>query len=99
MSARSPFGGLNTNIKNTMKHINFKKLLCRRDIQNTLHILSGMLRVKAGRGLINWLLKIGYVVRGSNTSAMARLSIVYLRVLYTVYRNEGMKGVVIKTKA
>lgn len=82
-----------------MNQISFKKLLCRRDIQTTLNILSGMLSVKAGRGWINWLLKVGFTIRGGNTSAMARLAMVYMRILYAVYRAEGYRGVVIKTKA
>lgn len=82
-----------------MKHINFKKLMGRRDIQVTLSNLSGMLRVKAGRGWINWLLKAGFSIRGGNTSAMARLAFIYIRVLYSVYRHEGYRGVVIKTKS
>lgn len=42
--------GVKTKFKNIMKQINFKQLLCRRDIQKTLTILSGLLSVKAGRG-------------------------------------------------
>lgn len=84
---------------NIMEQFNFKKLLCRRDIQVMLKSLSGMLSVKAGRGWLTWLLRAGTVVRGSNTSAMARLAVVYIRVLYALYRNQGYRGVVITTKS
>jgi len=77
----------------------FKKLLCRHDIQKMLKTLNGMFCVKAGRGWLTWLAKAGIVVRGSNTSAMIRLAVVYMRTLQRVYRHEGISGVVIKTKA
>jgi len=84
---------------NIMKQFNFKKLLCRNDIQTMLKSLSGMLSVKAGRGWLTWLLRAGTVVRGSNTSAVARLAIVYVRTLYALYLAQGYRGVVIATKS
>jgi len=58
-----------------------------------------MLRVKAGRGWINWLLKVSYSLRGGMTSAIARSAVVAIRHFYGIYRSQGVKGLVLRTKS
>jgi hypothetical protein len=82
-----------------MKHLNYKIVLLRRDIKNALSTLSGMLSVKAGRGWIQWLLRVTTILRGGNTRAVARSAVYFVRVLRKIYLSEGYPGLVIKTKA
>lgn len=69
------------------------------DVQSVLKMLNGLLRVKAGRGWINWLLKVVWILRGSMTAAIARSAVVALRHFYAVYKKQGMPGLVIRTKS
>lgn len=58
-----------------------------------------MFGVKAGRGWIGWLLKISTVLRGGNTAAVARSAVVCVREFHQVWKFQGMKGLVIRTKS
>jgi len=58
-----------------------------------------MLRVKAGRGWINWLLKINYILRGGISAAVARSAVVCVRSFRKLYVAQGMRGLVLYTKS
>lgn len=78
MQDKYPVGNLTDTLKSLqIKNLNmttFKVLLHRSDIQRVLRLLNGMLRVKAGRGWMQWLLSLSAVIRGRNTAATARLA-------------------------
>lgn len=89
---------LNTTIV-TQTFLKKKMSMLRSDVQKLIQRLNGMFRVKAGRGWINWLLKVSYSLRGGMTSGVARSAVGYMSYLQRVYRCQGSVGVVILTKS
>jgi len=83
----------------TMKRNNKIIASSRSDVQSVLKMLNGLLRVKAGRGWLNWLLKISFSLRGGMTPAVARSAVVCLRHFYSIYKLQGVKGLVLRTKS
>jgi hypothetical protein len=73
--------------------------MLRSDVQKLIRRLNGMFRVKAGRGWINWLLKVSYSLRGGMTSGVARSAVVCMATFQRVYRHQGLRGLVILTKS
>lgn len=73
--------------------------MLRSDVQAILHRLDGMFRVKAGRGWINWLLKVSYSLRGGMTAGVARSAVVCIRAFYQIYKHQGVPGLVHRTKS
>jgi hypothetical protein len=59
-------------------------------IKKLVPSFSGMLRVKAGRPLISWFLKIILLVKGSITNSLVKVSISYVRTLYNMSRKNGV---------
>lgn len=58
-----------------------------------------MLRVKAGRGWIAWLLKVNAILRGGVSAAVARSAVVCVRSFRRLYLAQGVKGLVLYTKS
>jgi len=79
--------------------MNFKSTKLRSDIRSALQTLNGLLAVKGGRGWVQWLIKAAVTGRGGITSAVVRSAVYYVRVLVTIYRHQGMPGVIVNTKA
>lgn len=51
---------------------------------------SGMLRVKAGRPVVNWLLKAILLLKGSITTSLVKVSVSYVRTLHAMLRQSGI---------
>jgi len=82
----------------TMNFKNNKISLRRSDVQKTLKVLNGMITRNGGRGWINWLLKVNYTIRGGNTAALARSAVICVRFFHSLYRSQGIRGLVLYTK-
>lgn len=72
-------------IINTFNNYSFKVL------RNLVPSYTGMLRVKAGRPLVNHLLKMVLLVKGSIETSLVKVIICYIRFLHSLNKKNGIK--------
>lgn len=88
-----------TNIRSNSHQRQYKTILSRCDIQKTLNMLNGLIAVKGGLGWVNWLLLVVYPLKGGLTGALARSAVVAVREFHRIYRSQGYRGLVLRTKS
>jgi len=82
-----------TKLLNIFNNFSFKV------VRQLVPSFSGMLRVKAGRPLINWFLKAILLVKGSITDSLVKVSICFVRNLFRLSRKSGLPYTVKYLKA
>lgn len=81
------------------KLLNSFNNFAQRIVHNLIPSFSGMLRVKAGRPLVNWILRSVLLVKGSITNSLVKVSVSYVRTLYVLSRKSGLAYTVKYLKA
>jgi hypothetical protein len=64
---------------------NIHSLLTVAQLEDIKLTFDGMFRVKAGRGYINWLNKLVYIIVKEKRSSLTRLSVVFIRDLWRIF--------------
>jgi hypothetical protein len=77
---------------------NIHSLLSVAQLEDIKLTFDGMFRVKAGRGYINWLNKLVYIIVKEKRSSLTRLSVVFIRDCQRIYKANGMKFLVFYLK-
>lgn len=90
---------LTLNLKTMIKLLNNFTNFSRSIIKGLVPKFAGMLRVKAGRPLVNHLLKMVLLVKGSITNSLVKVTISYIRKLYILRKRSGIAFTVLYLKA
>lgn len=82
-----------------IKLLNIFNNFSQRVLKSLVPDYTGMLRVKAGRPLINYFLKIVLLVKGSIDKSLVKVIVSYVRFLYSLQRKSGIPFTVKYLKA
>lgn len=91
-----------THRRTLLKFINMQKhihtFLTESQLAEIKSTFDGMFCVKAGRGLINWLNRLVYVIVKKKRPSLTRLVFVFIRSCYRLYKSNGKKFLVFYLK-